>query len=84
MKKFVVFTLLMTFAIFAIGQDVELAKQIPFWKTSEFWMVVAGVGIIIIEWLLRIIPTTKPVYFIFKLVLKLLNKLVDVVPDKRK
>lgn len=84
MKKFITLLLLVCLAYVGFGQDVTPTDATPWYGTTEFWVVLGGAALVVIEWILRVVPTSKPVGFLLKGIVALLQWLINRVPDKRK
>ena len=79
---FLMFALILTFVGF--GQDLTPVES-PAWYTStEFLVVLGGAILVVIEWVLRFIPTSKPIGFVLKAVVAVLQWLINRVPEKKK
>ncbi|RLI44531.1 hypothetical protein DRO61_12060 [Candidatus Bathyarchaeota archaeon] len=72
MKKYILFIfMLLPFALLAQGIEPS------FWKTSEFWMLVAPIALLVLNWVLRLIPTTKPLSIAVKTLIKILGYFME-------
>ena len=85
MKKAVLmlFALMLTGAGF--GQDLTpVADTVPWYTSTEFLVVLGGAVLLVIEWILRFIPTSKPIGFALKAVVAVIQWLINRVPEKKK
>lgn len=85
MKKYFALIVVLLLALTGFGQDAAAEPAAVAWYgTTEFWVVLGSAALLVIEWILNAIPTTKPVGFILKAAVSLLKWLINRVPDKRK
>lgn len=81
MKKLKLLLMLLMFPLLLLASEVDPQ---PWWQTWEFWSVVLAAILLVIEWVLKAIPTTKPVGFILQAVVWIINKLLNTVNDRKK
>lgn len=68
--------------------EAEVVQQV-WYQSSEFYTVLSGAGLLVVEWIMRYVPTRKPVKFILWLIVAMLRqvergleKTIEVVPDR--
>jgi hypothetical protein len=84
MKKYLVLLSLLVLAFVGFGQDLTPVEATPWYASTEFLVVLGGAVLVVIEWVLRFIPTSKPIGFVLRAVVAIIQWLINRVPDKRK
>jgi hypothetical protein len=86
MKRFIVLITLIALAFVGFGQEAtEAATSPPAWYLStEFLVILGGAALVVIEWIIRVVPTSKPLGFALKALSWFINYLITRVPQKIK
>lgn len=84
MKKYFALIVVLLLAMTGFGQDVTPAESVPWYGTTEFWITIAGAGLIVIEWIIRVVPTSKPAKFILSAIVYFLKWIIERAPQKIK
>lgn len=85
MKKAVLMLFALMLAFVGFGQEVEpVAGQSAWYTSTEFLVVLGGAALLVIEWILRAVPTSKPIGFALKAISMIIQWLINRVPDKKK
>lgn len=85
MKKLIMILILACLAIVGFGQDVTPVVTEPAWyATAAFWLGIVSAAIFIINLILGLIPSTGKLSFILRTLVKFLEWIQRIIPDKRK
>lgn len=85
MKKFIMLLLFACIAFVGFGQDVTPEVTEPAWyATAAFWLGIVSAAIFIINIILGLIPSTGKLSFVLKTLVKFLEWIQKIIPDKRK
>ena len=84
MKRIVMIFTLLILAFAGFGQEAVPVESVPWYGTTEFWITIAGAGLIVIEWIIRVVPTSKPVGFLLSALVSILKWIINRVPQKVK
>lgn len=84
MKKLIVL-LMLAVSFYGFGQAAEpVADVVPWYGSTEFWVMIAGLGLVALEWIIRVVPTSKPVGFLLSAIVSILKWIINRVPQKIK